>query len=77
MAVERRGGPFGTVNVSYDDTPEMHKAAFDRLLRWFHTHQCYSGESIMQSDAPQITAAEMLSEIADDVIKFETEWDDD
>lgn len=63
--------------VTYEDTPEMHKKVFDHLIAWFHSHGHYSGESIMQSDTPQITAPEMLSDLADDVINFETKWIED
>ena len=77
MAVKRHGGPHGAVTVTYEDTPEVHKAVFDHVLKWFHEHQCYNGEMIMQSDAPQLTAAEMLADLADDVIRFDAEWDDE
>jgi len=61
--------------VTYDDSPEVQAEVFQRLLDWFHEHQCYSGESIMQCDAPQLTAPELLSDIAD-IIGFDPMWDD-
>lgn len=43
----------------------------DRILAWFKEHECFSGESIMQSDEPQLTAADLLSGLADEVFQFE------
>lgn len=63
--------------VSVDDSPEMQRKVFDHLMAWFRSHGCYRGESIMQNDAPQTTAAEMLSELADDVLDFDVRWEDE
>lgn len=64
--------------VSYEDSPEMHKKVFDHLIEnYFKKHGSYCGESIMQSDDPQIYAPELLSEIADDIIKFEVDYGDE
>lgn len=65
------------VRVTYPDTPEAHKAVFDHLMTWFHSHQCYSGESVAQSDRATLSSIEMLCDLADDVIGFEVEYDDD
>lgn len=74
MAVYKETKYGATCRVTYDDSPEMAKRVYEHVLAWFHEHGCYVGESIMQCDAPQITAAEMLSELADKVIKFEVEY---
>lgn len=66
----------GDLTVEYDASHKMQGKVFDHILAWFHKHQCYSGESIMQSDAPQLTAAEMLAELADDIIKFNVTYKD-
>lgn len=63
--------------VIYDDTPEMHKRVFDHVMAWFHEHECYCGEDIIQMDKPQETAAPMLADLADDVIKFDVTWNED
>ena len=58
--------------ISYEDSPEVHKKVFDYLMENFYQkYDSYLGESIMQSDDPQIYAPEVLAEIADDIIKFE------
>ena len=60
---------------TFEDTPEMHKKEFDHLIAWFHEHGCYSGESIMQSDAPQLTAVEMLSDLAEETkLSVKVNW---
>ncbi len=60
--------------VTFDDSPEMHRRVFDHVVGWYQSHGYYSGEGIMQADKPQETAAEMLAYLADNVIKFQTEW---
>jgi len=55
-------------NISYEDSPEVHKAVFDYLMEnYFKKYDAYLGEVIMQSDDPQIYAPEILSEIADNI----------
>jgi hypothetical protein len=66
-----------TRRVTFYDSPEMAKRVYEHVLAWFHEHGCYHGESIMQCDAPQLTAAVMLSELADDVINFDVEYVED
>lgn len=49
-------------------------AVYRKVLQFFIDNQCYSGESIMQSDAPQIESPELLADLADNVFKFNVEW---
>lgn len=67
---------FGEVcTVKFDDSPEVVKAVFEKLITdYYCKHQSFKGESIMQSDNPQIEAPVILSEIADDILKFYVEW---
>ena len=57
--------------VEYQDSHEIRDQVFNKLIGWFTEHQSFCGESIMQSDDPQIYAPVVLSEIADEIIKFE------
>ena len=60
--------------VTVDDTPEMHKKVFEAVLEWYKHVDAFSGESVMQMDVPQCEAAPFLSDLADDVLEFKTEW---
>ena len=62
--------------VSYEDSPELHKKVFDYLMEnYFKEYECYFGECIMQSDDPQAYAPVVLSDIADDIIKFDVKYE--
>ena len=64
--------------VSFEDSPELHKKVFEHLLEnYFKKYNCYFGECIMQDDDSQIYAPEVLSDIADDIIKFDVNYDED
>jgi hypothetical protein len=63
--------------VSFEDSPALRDAVFNRILSWFLEHECFSGEGVMQCDAPQLTAAPMLADIADELFRFTFEWKDD
>lgn len=66
---------YGTVKVN--DSQKIKDAVFDKLIKdYYIKYGSFTGESIMQSDDPQIYAAELLSNIADDIIKFKVDWKD-
>jgi hypothetical protein len=60
--------------VSYEETPELKDKVFERVMQFFKTTEHFSGESIMQSDDAYEKAPEVLSDIADNIIKFNTTW---
>jgi hypothetical protein len=63
--------------VTYDDSPKLHKAVFDKLMKdFFLKHQAYLGESITQCDDPQIEAPQILANLADKIIKFKVKYND-
>lgn len=62
--------------ITYEDSPEAHKAAYDTLLRWFTKHDMYSGECLGQSDTTYVEGPNLLAELADEVFKFQVEWKD-
>ena len=43
--------------VQFDDSQAIKDAVFDVLIKWYAQMESFSGESIMQSDEPQLTAA--------------------
>lgn len=57
--------------VLWDDSPEMHKKVFDFLMEnYFLKYEAFHGEVIMQNDECMISAPEVLSDIADEIVKF-------
>jgi hypothetical protein len=63
--------------TTYNDTPEIRDKVFERVMKYFKEYECYSGEQIHQSDDPIIYAPYVLSDIADDIIKFQEQDLDD
>ena len=62
--------------VNYDDSEEAIQSVFKKLLDdYYFKHHSFSGEGIMQSDSPQQEAPVILSEIADDILKFKVKWE--
>lgn len=61
--------------VWYNSCQETKDALYDKVLKWFLNQESFSGECIMQSDGPQIDGPVLLSEIADDIFQFDTEYD--
>ena len=59
--------------VTYEDTPEVRDAVFERVMEYFKKCKCFAGEVICQSDNPIIEAPNVLCDIADDIIKFKEE----
>lgn len=59
--------------VSYEETPELHKAVFDKVMQYYMKHEAFHGEVIMQDDDCIIYAPETLAIIADEIIKFKVE----
>lgn len=62
--------------VTFEYTPEMHKAVFDTVLEYYKKHHSFHGEVIGQSDNCIIDAPDVLANIADTVIKFKVQYKD-
>jgi len=60
--------------LSYENPEKIKDEVFNRVLGWFKEYDAFCGETVMQSDTPQIESAPFLSELADDVFKFK--WGD-
>lgn len=63
--------------VTIDDTPEMREEVFKRVVGFFVEHEVFSGESVMQCDAPQLAGPEFLADMVDEVLKPDVEWHDE
>lgn len=72
--MERKQFRTRSATVTHEEKPQE---VYQRVLNWFKRHECFSGESVMQCDAPQLTAASLLSDLADEVFNFDVKWDDD
>jgi hypothetical protein len=51
--------------VKYKDDPATKEAVFEMVVKFFIEHEVFSGDSIMQCDAPQIDGPELLCELAE------------
>ena len=65
-----------TFVVKFENTPEMAEKVFKKLIDWYFEQESFMGECIMQCDNSIIEAPEVLSEIADDIIKFDVDYKD-
>jgi hypothetical protein len=61
---------YGDTKVSYNITDEMKDKIIARLLKYYQEH-LHTGEGISQDDDSIIEAPSVMSDIADDIIKFE------
>ena len=66
---------FSCGEVTFDDSQEMKDKVFDRLIDWYIEQEAFHGECIQQSDRCVMDAPNILSEIADDIIKFDAKWE--
>ncbi len=67
----------GDFKVSFEDTPEVHREVYLKVLHFFKDQEAFSGEAVMQNDGPQINGPELLAELADDIYKFDVEYIED
>lgn len=63
-------------SITISVTAQKQQEVFNRLVEWCKKHGAWSGESIMQTDDPQIDAAPFLSDLVDEVLKPSVKWDD-
>lgn len=57
--------------VTYHDDRATRDALFEKMLAYYKEHETFSGESIMQMDGPLLAAPDLVSDIADEIFKFE------
>jgi hypothetical protein len=60
--------------ITYPNDPETKNKVYQKLIEWYAKYELFHGESIVQSDDGNINAPIIISEIVDDIIKFEIEW---
>lgn len=64
--------PYDDVEVTLEVTDKKKAQAFDKILEYCKENSCFSGETLMQDDNCLIYAPEVLADIIDDILKFET-----
>lgn len=55
----------------FDDSDEMARKVFERVIEFMKDNNLFSGESINQCDMGMIGSVEAMSDIADDILKAE------
>ena len=60
--------------VAYLINQKVKDKVFDAIISWCLKYELFSGESIMQSDKGTFQAPVLLSDIIDDILKFEIQW---
>jgi hypothetical protein len=63
--------------VRYNCNQKAKDLLYETMLQWFIEQETFSGESIMQSDAPLIEAPELLCKIAEEIFEFDAIWVDE
>lgn len=67
----------GNVKVSVDITEEKKQLIVDRILQYCKDENCVSGEKLHQNDDCIINAPDVLSDIIDNILKFEYKDEDE
>jgi len=63
--------------VSYEDNKKIRDNVFKSVIEYYFKHNSFDGESICQNDNPIIEAHQVLAEIADNIIKFKVEYNNE
>ena len=66
----------GDVKVSYQASPRNNKMIADKIIEWCIKYNVSCGECLIQSDDPTIEAPVLISEIIDDILKFDSDEND-
>ena len=61
----------GYYHTYVDNDPTMKDEVFARIIKYCTEHNCFEGETLQQDDDCLLDAPNVLSEIIDDIIKFE------
>lgn len=62
--------------VTYDDSIEAKACVFDAVIAFFIKHEAFDGETCSQSDRVILDCYDFLSELTDDIIKFDVHWNE-
>lgn len=62
--------------VIYTDDDDTRNKVFDKIIKFFVSYQAFNGESIHQSDDIPVEACCLLSDLAENVLKFDVKFKD-
>lgn len=62
--------------VRFNDNKDIRDRVFDAVIKWCFDYGLFSGECIHQCDSGQIESPILLSDIVDNIIKFDVEYKD-
>lgn len=65
----------GDLKVKVDITDEKKDKIVERILQYCKENNCVDGETLHQSDNCLLDAPNVLSDIIDNIIKFQTNWE--
>lgn len=65
----------GDLKVKVDITDEKKDKIIERILQYCKENNCIDGETLHQSDNCLLDAPNVLSDIIDNIISFETNWE--
>lgn len=65
----------GTTTVKYKTSESVNQKVVDKIIRWCEKYNQSSGEDLHQSDEGNIYAPELIADIIDEILEFETEDD--
>ena len=67
---------YNDTEIQYEVSEAQALETVRRIIEWCEKYDVGCGESLVQSDDPQIEAPFLLAEIIDDVLKFKSLEDD-
>lgn len=65
----------GNLKVKVNITDEKKDKIIERILQYCKENNCVDGETLHQSDNCLLDAPNVLSDIIDDIMEFETNWE--
>lgn len=63
----------GDTTISYQTSAEINQQVVDKIIAWCKKYNQGCGESLHQSDDGNIYAPDLVSDIIDNVLKFDYE----
>lgn len=62
--------------ITYRDDEETRQALYEAVLKWVKGYKLFHGDSIHQTDITYEEAPTLLTELAEEVFRFELKYDE-
>jgi len=62
------------LTIDFRDDTETKEVLYAKMLDWFVKTELFTGESLQQSDKTSVDSPILLSEIAEEIFKFDAMW---